>query len=194
MSEPTVKAEIRAPAIYLLKGILYREQHLDAWNLLLRYRERLRAYFEVLGLELIVEEGDGYAYLRQQPEEEEADPQPRLMTRRRLSYQQTLLIVLLRKRLLEFESEGNEVRLVLRYSDIAEMMRLYWDDTAANERKQEDKLRADIKKMISFGFLQTVREEDRYEVSRILKAYVPIEKLNEILGQLKAYAEAQKES
>jgi hypothetical protein len=116
------------------------------------------------------------------------------MTRRRLSYQQTLLIVLLRKRLLEFESEGNEVRLVLRYSDIAEMMRLYWDDTAANERKQEDKLRADIKKMISFGFLQTVREEDRYEVSRILKVYVPIEKLNEILGQLKAYAEAQKES
>ncbi|WP_170254488.1 DUF4194 domain-containing protein [Phaeodactylibacter luteus] len=193
MSGPTVSAEIRAPAIYLLKGILYREQHLDAWNLLLRYRERLRAYFEVLGLELIVEEGDGYAYLRQQPEEEDAELQPRLMTRRRLSYPQTLLIVLLRKRLLEFESEGSEVRLVLRYSDIADMMRLYWDDTATNERKQEDKLRADIKKMISFGFLQTVKEEDRYEVSRILKAYVPIEKLNEILEQLKAYAEAQKE-
>lgn len=194
MSEPSVKAEIRSPAVYLLKGILYREQHLDAWNLLLRYRERLRTYFEVLGLELIIEEGDGYAYLRQQPEEEDAEPQPRLMTRRRLSYHQTLLLVLLRKRLLEFESEGSEVRLVLRHSDIAEMMRLYWDDTTANERKQEDKLRTDIKKMIGFGFLQTVREEDRYEVSRILKAYVPIEKLNEILEQLQAYAEAQKES
>ena len=86
------------------------------------------------------------------------------------------------------------MRLVLRYADIADMMRLYWNDKVANERKQEDKLRTDIKKLASYGFLRPLKaEHDRYEVNRVLKAYVPIEKLNELLEQLQAYAEAQNE-
>lgn len=98
-------------------------------------------------------------------------------------------IVFLCKCFFEFELEGNEVRLVFCYSDIVEMMCLYWDDMAVNECKQEDKFWVDIKKMISFGFLQAVWEEDCYEVSCILKVYVFIEKLNEIFGQFKVYVE-----
>ena len=116
------------------------------------------------------------------------------MSRRRLSYPITLLIVLLRKRLLEFEAEGSETRLVLSHNDIIEMMRIYWDELDTNERKREDQLLLHIKKIIAYGFLQPLKaEKGRYEVNRILKAYVPIEKLNEILEQLKAYAEARSE-
>ncbi|MCB0558985.1 MAG: DUF4194 domain-containing protein [Lewinellaceae bacterium] len=194
MNASPEQEEFGIPAVYLLKGILYRHQE-DAWNLLLRYRGRLQEYFAILGLELLVEEGEGYAYLRQRPRDDEEEGDfPRLMSRRRLSYPITLLIVLLRKRLLEFEAEGSEARLVLSHSDIIEMMRIYWDELDTNERKREDQLQLHIKKIITYGFLRPLKEEKgRYEVNRILKAYVPIEKLNEILEQLKTYAEERAE-
>ncbi|MCO6490674.1 MAG: DUF4194 domain-containing protein [Phaeodactylibacter sp.] len=194
MNANPAQEEFGIPAVYLLKGILYRQQE-EAWNLLLRYRSRLQDYFAVLGVELLVEEGEGYAYLRQRPRDEEEEGDfPRLMSRRRLSYPITLLIVLLRKRLLEFEAEGNEIRLVLSHDDIIEMMRIYWDELDTNERRREDQLQIHIKKLITYGFLQPLKaEKGRYEVNRILKAYVPIEKLNEILEQLKAYAEERSE-
>ncbi|GJM32411.1 MAG: hypothetical protein DHS20C18_14120 [Saprospiraceae bacterium] len=194
MSSNQVQEEFGIPAVYLLKGILYRQQE-EAWNLLLRYHGRLQEYFAVLGLELLVEEGEGYAYLRQKPREEaEESDFPRLMRRRQLSFPITLLIVLLRKRLLEFEAEGSETRLVVSHSDIVEMMRIYWSELDTNERKREDQLQSHIKKIITYGFLQPLKaEKDRYEVNRILKAYVPIEKLNEILAQLKSYQEERAE-
>lgn len=187
--------EYGIPAVHLLKGILHREQE-SVWNLLLRYRGRLQEYFQVLDLELIVEEGDGYAYIRQRPkDEDEDDGFPRLMSRRRLPYQLTLLLVLLRKRLLEFEAEGQDVRLVLSFADLTEMMRVYWGETNTNEAKLEENLKKDAKKLIDYGFLHPLKaERGRFEVSKVLKAYLPIEKLNDILSQLESYAKEIEES
>lgn len=188
MNSDIAKSEFGIPAVYLLRGILYRHQT-EAWDLLLRYRGRLQEYFGVLNLDLLVDEGEGYAYLRQRVPEEES-PFPNLMSRRRLSYPITLLLVLLRKRLLEFEAEGSESRLVLSHQDILEMMRIYWDELETNERKREDQLQLHIKKLVIYGFLKPLKaEKNRYEVGNILKAYVPIEKLQEILAELKRYAE-----
>lgn len=191
MMEPTDQSTFGIPAVLLLRGILYREKT-EAWNLLLRYRGRLEAYFEVLGLVLIVDEAEGYAYLRQQAitaENAEAEDFPRLMSRRRLSYPLTLLLVLLRKRLLEFETLGNEMRLVVSERDMVEMMRIYWDELETNERKREDQLLVHIKKLATYGFLKPLKaQKDRYEVNSILKAYVPIEELKTILEKLQTYA------
>lgn len=189
MTPNTTPEDFGIPAVYLLKGILYRHQS-EAWELLLRYRGRLQDYFSILNVDLLVDEGEGYAYLRQRSQDDDESSFPRLMSRRRLSYPITLLLVLLRKRLLEFEAEGNESRLVLSHRDILEMMRIYWDETDTNERKREDQLQLHIKKLITYGFLKPLKaEKDRYEVGQILKAYVPIEKLNEILITLKQYAQ-----
>lgn len=182
---------IGLPAVHLLRGILYREQT-DAWDRLLRYRGTLEEYFAVLNLDLYVDESEGYAYLRQHddPEGDDgADTFPRLMSRRKLSYPLTLLLALLRKRQVEFEAAGSESRLVLSQADIIEMMRLYWDETDTNERKREDRVVLHIKKLESYGFLSQLKlEKDRYEVNRILKAYLPVEELHAILRKLQEYA------
>jgi hypothetical protein len=192
MMEPNDQATIGIPAVMLLRGILYREKT-QAWDLLLRYRGRLETYFEVLGVILIVDEAEGYAYLRQKPvtaETAEDEAFPRLMSRRRLSYPLTLLLVLLRKRLLEFETLGNETRLILSERDMIEMMRIYWSEVETNERKREDQLILHIKKLATYGFLKALKaEKGRYEVNNILKAYVPIEELKTILEKLKNYAQ-----
>ena len=197
MIEIPDQSTIGIPAVWLLRGILYRNK-MPAWELLLRYRGRLEAYFEVLNLNLIVDEAEGYAYLRQKEadaEDAEADDFPHLMSRRTLSYPLTLLLVLLRKRLLEFETAGNENRLVLSERDLIEMMRIYWNELDTNERKREDQLVLHIKKLASYGFLAPLKsEKDRYEVNNILKAYVPIETLKMILETLQIYARERAES
>lgn len=191
---PLSFSEIGAAAVYLLKGILYRQQA-DAWNDVLRYRGRLEEYFSVLGLQLFVDEAEGYAYLRQKEEVEAenidaAAPEiPKLMSRRPLSYTQTLMLVLLRKRLQDFEMMGNETRLVLSQREIIDMMRIFEQANSKNERKKEDLLVSYIKRLVNYGFLTPIKaEKDRYEVNRIIKAFLPIEELNAILEKLKTYA------
>lgn len=191
MNELSDQATIGKPAVFLLRGILYREQT-EAWNLLLRYRGRLESYFETLGLILLVDEAEGYAYLRQYADTEDAsdtDDFPRLMSRRKLSYPITLLLVLLRKRLLEFETQGNESRLVVSEREMIDLMRIYWSELETNERKREDQLTTHIKKLVTYGFIKPLKaEEGNYEVKNILKAYVPIEELKTILERLQDYA------
>lgn len=191
MNELSDQVTIGKPAVLLLRGILYREQT-EAWNLLLRYRGRLESYFETLGLSLLVDEAEGYAYLRQNSDEAEStetDDFPRLMSRRKLSYPITLLLVLLRKRLLEFETQGSETRLVMSEREMIELMRIYWSELETNERKREDQLITHIKKLATYGFIKPLKAESgNYEVKNILKAYVPIEELKTILERLQTYA------
>ncbi len=60
----------------------------------------------VLGLELHIDEAEGYAFLRSVAEfEESPSPLPRLVARRPLTFQMSLLLVLLRKKLLELDTK-----------------------------------------------------------------------------------------
>lgn len=194
MTNDAHSPDFGAAAVYLLRGILYRDQE-TAWTALIRYRGRLEEYFAVLGLQLLVDEAEGYAYLRQYQTAEATEAGlpadfPTLMSRRRLTYPMTLLLVLLRKRLLEFEMAGNETRLVLAQREIVEMMRIYEDSLQTNERKSEDLILKYIKRLVEYGFLQPLKaEEDRYEVNRIIKAYLPIDELKKVADKLRAYAE-----
>ncbi|MEL7159879.1 MAG: DUF4194 domain-containing protein, partial [Bacteroidota bacterium] len=54
-------AQFGAAAVYLLRGILYRDRA-DAWDQLLRHRKGLEDYFATLRLQLFVDEAEGYAY------------------------------------------------------------------------------------------------------------------------------------
>lgn len=187
MSNPTDRAaNFGAAAVYLLRGILYRDRTRE-WEQLLRHRMGLGDYFSTLSLQLFVDEAEGYAYLRQ-TEEGEADDFPRLMSRRNLSYPQTILLVLLRKRLIEFEAGGEDSRLVLSGQEMLDMMRVYWDELDTNERKREESVESAIKKLVLFNFLRPIKgERNRFEVRRILKAYLPVEEIKNIYAKLSAY-------
>ena len=64
---------------------------------------RVRDYVTVLGLDLVLDEAEGYAFLRSRPNLD-GDPEtslPRLVARRPLSFPVSLLLALLRKKLAE---------------------------------------------------------------------------------------------
>ena len=50
--------------ITLMKGVLYQEQDVRLWQQLLDLQARVRDYVTVLGLELMLDEAEGYAWLR----------------------------------------------------------------------------------------------------------------------------------
>lgn len=191
MNEIKYMDEYGIPVVHLLKGILYRDQE-NAWRLLIQNQHRVRDYLGAIGLDLHINDPDGYAFVKQKevPDEFE-DYYPRLMQKRPLSYMPTLLCVLLRKRLLESEQAGTEVRTVVSLDQIVEMVRVF-QAASTNERKQEDKILSAVKKLVDFGFLVELKsEKGKYEVSRILNAYMDIEKLKEVQTKLEQYRKGE---
>jgi hypothetical protein len=184
MTEPDLPSAV----ITLMKGVVYRDTHERAWKHLLDLQPRVRDYVEVLGLQVVIDEAEGYAFLRQRPSDEgEADPLPRLIPRRALSFHVSLLLALLRKKLAEFDAQGGDTRLMLTRDQIAEMLRLFLPATS-NEARLIDKIDEHIGKVERLGFLRPAKNAEKtYEVRRVLKAYVDGQWLADFGARLAEY-------
>lgn len=174
--------------IRLMQGVVYRESDEGTWNTVERSGAAVRDHFATIGVDVVVDEEEGYAYLRSRPEVQGEEALPRLVRRRALTYPLSLLLVLLRKRLLEFETTGGEGRLVLSTEQIVEMLRLLQADST-NDARVVDTAEATIRKAAELGFLRALKgQADHWEVRRILKAYVDAETLSDFAGRLREYA------
>lgn len=110
------------------------------------------------------------------------------MRRRALTYNVSLLLVLLRKRLVEFETTGGEGRLVLSTDQIVDMLRLFQAEST-NDARAVDQAETTIRKAAELGFLRQLRgQNDQWEVRRILKAYVDAQTLSNFAAKLREYA------
>jgi hypothetical protein len=173
--------------IALMKGIADRESDPALWQSLTAGQARVRDYVAVLGLELVLDDAEGFAYLRQRPAGEGAPEVPRLMARRQLGYQVSLMLALLRKKMAEFDAISGDSRLILSRHDVVEMMRLFFPDTA-NQVKFNDRINASVNHIVDMGFLRRLRgADDKFEVRRILKAFVDAQWLADFDQRLAAY-------
>jgi Domain of unknown function (DUF4194) len=189
---PTAGADLSALAITLLKGVIYREEDERLWSALLELQARVRDYVTVLGLELMLDEAEGYAFLKSRTEsadDESSARVPRLVARRSLSFPVSLLLALLRKKLAEFDAGGDETRLILSQEDIVEMVRTFLPETS-NEARLTDQIDTQVNKVIELGFLRRLKGASGpggFEVRRILKAFVDAQLLAEFDSKLAAY-------
>lgn len=176
------------PIIYLFKGVLYNTNE-AVWKSLIQYQNDIKNYFSVVGIDLIINQSEGFAFLKQREIVEETTIHfPKLIEKRQLSYPVSLLCILLRKKLLDFDNTGEESRLILSKEQIVELILSFLPDNTSNEKKVIDKIDVHIKRLIDLGFLRELKnEQERYEVSRILIAYLPVEELQNVLDKLKDY-------
>lgn len=189
-------ADLSVLLISLLKAVLYREDDERQWSALLNLQARVRDYVAVLNLDLVLDEAEGYAFLKSRPEPTDDDPSPRLprlVARRPLSFAVSLLLALLRKKLAECDAGGGDTRLVLSRDDILELVRVFLPD-GPNEAKLCDHIDATINKVAELGFLQKLKPTAgaaagpaTYEVRRILKAFVDAQWLADFDNRLAHY-------
>lgn len=207
--------ELSVVVTSLLKGVVYRESGEALWRDLLAREAQVRDTVAMMGLQVVVDEGDGYAYLRSQPEHERDERVPRLIPRRELPFDVSLLLALLRKRLAQADSEGGETRLVLARTEIVDLLRVFLAQdagAAANEARLVDRVDGLVRRVVELGFLRPAGRPDpdgapdggaalvedvdpaagdarRYEVRRILKAFVDAQWLADFDARLAQYLE-----
>jgi Domain of unknown function (DUF4194) len=181
---------VASAIIQLMRGVVYREHDESTWITLDRHGPAVRDHFAAVGVDVIVDDTEGYAYLKTRAEADGEEPLPRLVIRRTLTYNLSLLLVLLRMRLVEFETSGADGQLVLGRDQIVEMLRLFLAEST-NEARVIDQVDATIRRATELGFLRQLRgRSDQWEVRRILKAYVDAQTLSDFAGKLAEYAGA----
>lgn len=188
--------DLSALVILLLKGVIYQEADAGLWNALLNLQARVRDYVAVLGLELMLDEAEGYAFLRsrQESEDDAAPKLPRLVARRPLSFPVSLLLALLRKKLAEFDASGGDTRLVLTRDEIVELIRVFLPESS-NEARLIDQIETHLNKIVELGFLRRLKASAAnqggqaavFEVRRILKAFVDAQWLADFDARLATY-------
>lgn len=181
--------ELSSVVVPLLRGVIYREENPGLWGSLLKLQASVRDYVAVIGLELLLDEAEGYVFLRsrQDVDEDGATAIPRLVARRQLSYPVSLLLALLRKKLAEFDAGGGDIRLILSRDEVVELIRIFLP-VGSNEVKLIDQVDATLNKIAELGFIRWLRGQGQMiEVRRIIKAFVDAQWLADFDERLAEY-------
>lgn len=192
------RAELNLPLVitHLMKGVVYRDTHDPVWQHLVQLVPQVTDYVSVMALVVVVDESEGYAFLRSKPDEPEDDspPIPRLIARHALSFHTSLMLALLRKKLAEFDATDDGFRLIVGRDQIVDMMLMFMA-TSTNEARIVDTVERTIGKVVDLGFLRRLpKQDDQFEVRRVLKAFVDGQWLSEFDARLADYAAELEES
>lgn len=177
--------------IPLMKGVVYSEDNPALWENLVNQQMMVREYLKVLHLRLVISEEEGYAWLSNRPEsssEEVAElDYPKLITTRELSYPVSLLLVLLRQKLLEHDSSDASSALVLDKQDIADQFRVFFKESG-NETKYLKQLETHLNKVVELGFIRRLRNHsDKFEIKRIIASFIDADWLGKFDQLLEDY-------
>ena len=185
-----INIELSNAYISLLKGIIIKENKEKIWDTILNYRNQIEDYFRQLGLTLKLYEEEGYCYL-QQIEDDEANNLLKLVPKSQLSLHLSLLLVSLRKYMLESTANGDE-KIVISKEEIFIKMKNYLKETS-NEIRQEKEITSYIKKIEEMKFIRKLKNSDnKYEILRLLASFVDaqwLDDLNKCILEYKEYIE-----
>jgi hypothetical protein len=168
-------------ATKLLQGPVF-EDNAETWSEIRQYEVELIKYFERIALELVIDKRDGYAYLKQ-IELDDNGTTIGLIRRMPLTYELTLVCVLLREWLQESESDNLETaNLYITPKQFRDRLEMFFKEKT-NELKFVRELNKHLESCEKFGFLKLLykspnnSDDDRYEVKRIIKARITNEEL-----------------
>lgn len=179
-----------AVKVRLLQDAVYSDDS-ELWATLLRYRSpHLENYFQEIGLQLVVHEEDGFAYLKQADQEDGAVI-PRLFRRDKLTKGVAIVGVVLRERLLQFDEKvHDESRLIVTKDEIIQMVVPFFPETN-DEIRADKRIEVAINKAEEMGLLRKMpagEGDDRYEVRRIIKSRFPADTFQALREQLESHA------
>lgn len=187
MSEYGIKSYSKA-VIKLLKGVV--ENNDTVWSDIITYQTDIQNYISVMGLKLIVKKDEGFAFIKQMTLDD--NKTINLVTRRQYGFEISVMLVVLRQMLEDFDSNPTESQAIDKYvtaMEIKEETEMFLP-TSYNKAKFEKELDNNIQRIVDFGFLVAPKNgerEKRYKIHRLIKEKVTLDDLLEFKTQLNEY-------
>ncbi len=215
MSEKNSLPQWAGVAVKLLQGPVYRTNSNDStWNLLKTWNSDIQDYFSKIGVFVFVEDSDGYAFLKQKNgldeeaelgDDEDAENEntgksdidyskiPRLIKSYPLSMELSLLCVILREALDQFDtSQDSSSMLVMKESEIKDRLVTFMPEKS-DQTRVYSKMDEYLNRLVDLTFLRELKRDDdkteikydrEFEVRRIIRGKVNAEFLEEFKKRL----------
>lgn len=185
--QPYSKAVVR-----LLKGTVNKKD--SNWKDVVLYKKEIADYLSIIGLELIIREEDGYAFLKQFIIDEDNNTLG-LVNRRAIGFEVSVVLVILRQMLEEYENNPIEIQSRTKYilkEDLKTEIERFLPQKYNTVQFLKD-LDTYINKIVDLKYLKEVNESDeqpKYIIHKIIKDKVSLDVLNDFKNQLETYVES----
>lgn len=183
----TLPQETRRTLVQLLAGpVVDGQRHPKVWSVVVRDEAVLRSRLHDLYLELVLDRDHQVAFLRQVVSDQ-VDV-PILLRRNTLSFIETALLLFLRLRLTESDSQGE--RAVLSLQEMLEHLKVYERSDNVDQARFTRQCESAVEKAKKLGLLRKLAgSNERMEVSPALKLIFPAEEIERLT---RAYDNASK--
>ena len=163
-----------------------------SWEDILNYQTEIQKYVSQIGLELIVKRDEGFAYLKQV--ESEDGKTVGLIPRQQLGFEVSVILIILRQMLEEFDSNMDELYATERFvtaDELKERIELFLPERF-NRVKLLNEIDMYINRIVGFGYLKEIKHDNvsTYQIHRIIKEKVTLDKLQDFKNKLQEYVES----
>ncbi|MBS5796439.1 MAG: DUF4194 domain-containing protein [Dysgonomonas mossii] len=176
--------------VKLLKSPVERTS--NVWDDIIHYQTEIQDYIGLIGLELIVKKDEGFAFVRQF---EDSDGNTLgLVTRRQIGFETSIVLVVLRQSLEDFDSNPTQLATEKFITDleIKDELELFLQE-GYNKLKFKKELDKYIRNVVDLGYLKVINEKDnetKYQIHRIIKEKITLDILQEFKKKLQEYVES----
>ncbi|MDD6907483.1 MAG: DUF4194 domain-containing protein, partial [Bacteroidaceae bacterium] len=171
--------------VRLLKGPV---EHTDTkiWEAILNYQSDIQKYLSHIGLELIVKRDEGFAYVKQLVDDE--GKTIGLVPRQQLGFEISVILIILRQMLEEFDSNLDELYATERFvsaDELKERIELFLPERF-NRVKLLNEIDAYLNRIVNQGFLKVVKRDNvnLYQIHRVIKEKVTLDQLQDFKNKL----------
>lgn len=176
--------------VRLLKSTVERTS--NVWEDIINYQHEIQEYIGQIGLELIVKKDEGFAFVKQL-EDNEGNTLG-LVTRRQIGFETSIVLVVLRQSLEEFDSNPTQLATekFITDSEIKDELELFLQE-GYNKLKFQKDLDSYIKRVVDLGYLKEISKKDnetKYQIHRIIKEKITLDILQDFQNKLKEYVES----
>lgn len=191
MNIDSIIAPYGRTVVRLLKGPV-EATDTNAWEDILNYQSEINKYLMNIGIELIVKRDEGFAYIKQIVDDE--DRTTGLIPRQQLGFEISVILIILRQMLEEFDSNMDELYATERFvsaDELKERIEIFLPERF-NRVKLLSEIDAYINRIVSLGYLKLIKRDNvnTYQIHRIIKEKVTLDKLQEFKDKLQEYVES----
>jgi hypothetical protein len=169
------------------------ERNSSVWNDVVIYQLEIQEFISQIGLELIVKKEEGFAFVKQF-EDSEGNTLG-LITRRQIGFETSIILVVLRQALEEFDNNPTQFQVAERFisdTEIKEELELFLQEGYNRLRFLKD-LDKYIKNVVELGYLKELSKKDnetKYQIQRIIKEKITLDILQEFKIKLQDYVKS----